>query len=831
MVDDIARRRYGGQTNGVLYSNFAAGAIIILTFCRVENILLLEDICYNGSDTHGRTDTITMKKRSPVIRCLLPVLLSGALGTSCIQVEEIIPLYYPDGEIRPIADEEPPYEELSLPPVGPTPSPETRTPISVGEIRNALVGRGIDPDSLSDDMYLNLAEQEFCLRPDATLSGYDSYYDAYAYLLDSNWPIWLSSDFIADRFFTMYFALLDHIERRIVIPELATLLQELTHTALEQYLHSFGDLKETAWRNTAFLCIAHRLLEPNAPTPFVVSGMVRRELDLIQAAEGESASPLFALDRKGNPCLRPNSFGCIDYSIFADDTDFSGPDERRRLRHCLLWLSRNAFPLEDKFPFLQTVLLTDCIKRTQLESGRQTLPAWRQWLSIVRFYAFIQLVDTQDYTFPEVDAILRDSFAHSFDENLLLDTKQLALLDQDTSWRRFRDGRFRFFPLHIGAGEAYLRPLVYPATGPDTTSPLYRNLLLQNLSDDCFPEPDYSYRRPELENCRRMTETDFRFLYCTMKNLSYEHREVLSLFRTLPRAQDLLRLTGWSTSVPDNSDDFCRYRANLQDQRSRLAARMPRDWMRSLPDATLFMIHQLNPERLPELALKPGREWRDRLKLNALNMLPHLERSYPTRTDPPFVGQDELPHSDLLLEPAPTLYNRLRLTTDYLRKKLMILGYSSMDLDDILIRYIDIADQLKTISLTLLTAEDRSADRLFIQALLERFIFTEKQLSLYLEGESGYLPDWGFPRTTRLWDSPITGNKRFLISGNFHRLLICQRRDGELRIAAAPMPMVYELESSADQQLQLPEIRELTGKGILRPLVPLCPPESEQPES
>ncbi|MBN2432851.1 MAG: DUF3160 domain-containing protein [Acidobacteria bacterium] len=770
-----------------------------------------------------------MAIRFPFIRYLLPALLVLSNG-SCIQVEEIIPLYYPAGEIRPIADEEPPFEELPVPDIV-SAVPGTRTPIHPEDIRNALISRGIDPDSLSDGEYVMLAEQEFCFQPDEVLAGYTSYYAAYAHLLAGDWPIWLSSDFIADRFFTMYFALLNHIERHIVIPQLAVLLQELTHTALDQYLHSFGDLKETAWRNTAFLCIAHRLLEQNAPTPFVVSGVVRRELDLIQAAEGEAASPLFALDAKGNPCLQPYEPGCIDYTMFELAADDADQTDHRRLRQCLLWLSRISFPLPEKYTFLQTILLTDCVKRTQIESGRQMLPAWRQWLSIVRFYAFIQQVDTQDYTFPDVDAILRDSFPQSFDENMLLDAEQLALLEQDSSWRRFRAGEFRFFPLHITAARSYLRALVFPATGPDTSSPLYHDLLLENLSADCVPSSDYVYRRSALENCRQMTEPDFRFLYCNMKNLSYEHREVLTLFRTLPQAPDFLRVAGWPPTTSDGNDAYCRFRVNLQQQRVELDARSPRDWMRSLPDATIFMIRQLNPERYPPFLYKPVPAWHDRLTLNALNMLPHLQRSYPRRTEPPFSGPDDLQQSDLFLEPSPTLYNRLRLTTDYLRKKLMMLGYSSMELDDILIRYIDIADQLKTISLTLLADEERSADRLFVQALLERFIFTEKQLSLYLEGESGFLPDMGFPRTTRLWDSPITGNQLFLVSGNFHRLLVCLRREGELRVASAPMPMVYELESSADQQLQNPEIRELIEKGILRPLVTLDPPEPDQPES
>ena len=50
---------------------------------------------------------------------------------------------------------------------------------------------------------------------------------------------------------------------------------------------------------------------------------------------------------------------------------------------------------------------------------------------------------------------------------------------------------------------------------------------------------------------------------------------------------------------------------------------------RTIPDATRFMIHQLNPDVHPEYLFKGNPEWRKRVMLTALNLLPHLERSFP----------------------------------------------------------------------------------------------------------------------------------------------------------------------------------------------------------
>ena len=132
-----------------------------------------------------------------------------------------------------------------------------------------------------------------------------TYQAAYARVFQRGWPLVWSSDWAGERFFTMYGFVSENLELRQVTPLLQRMLQEMIHASLEQYHYSAGDLKEAAWRNTAYLCVAARLLNPDAPTPFIVSGIVRQELDLIQAAAGESPSPLFSLDAERESLRRP----------------------------------------------------------------------------------------------------------------------------------------------------------------------------------------------------------------------------------------------------------------------------------------------------------------------------------------------------------------------------------------------------------------------------------------------------------------------------------------------------------------------------------------------
>jgi len=733
---------------------------------------------------------------------------------SCVQVGEIIPLRYPDGDIPPLSEAGLSYAEPSLEPIIVSPY-ELRT-IPPSDLSEVLELSEIPPHMLSTEDKLILSRYHACFVEDTLLSGKTTFYDAYVELFERQWPILLTSDFVADRFYTMFHALFNAIEDKHVKTTLHHLLQEMIHTSLEQYLHSYGDLKETAWRNTAFLCVAHRLLDPNAPTPFIVSGIVRQELDLINEASGESASPLFALDAKKNPCLYKDVPGCIDYSIFDQARLKSIPSDDVNLRLALLWLTHISFSLNEKYPLLQSLLLTDCVKRTHIQWDSRSVPAWSIWLSIARFYSYLHGVEVEEYHFPEVDAILQSLFPKSFDESYFLAPGKLKAMESENSeWAEFMTGRFRFFPVWEDNLFPYFRPLLVPELGPDMSSPLFSEYLLKNLSPTCFPTDNYTYEIGGMSRCVDLSPEDIRFLFCNAMNLSLEKRQVMNVFRSLPEVKDIIEITGWNSPLLKNKYRFCKYRNNFNILRDDLQNRTPKRWVYSLTDTTIYTILKLNPSFLPGSCFDVNSIWREKVLTTALCLLPQIERSNPQDGRYRAPARINLSETTIALEPSPFLYDRLRHTTDYLRKKIMLLGYSSLELDDILIKYIDIADQLKNISLTIMTrSKEVSSDTLFLQSLLQRFLFVENQLSNYLNGDKEYLPERTFPRTMTLWESNDTNTKLLGITGNFYLYFALVQTNGGIRLFTAPQPRFYELEASKTHDFKDSEIRELLSKGI-----------------
>ena len=753
------------------------------------------------------------------MRRTLLVLFSLLLLLSCNQVEEMMPLLYPEGEIPQPNTE---AQLIQQSPLDFTPTYRfNTTPWTDKAIDEALKQAGMYPGFLPPGALETFRKDKALIQTDEILSLQSSFYEAYQELVKRQWPVLFTGDFVADRFYSMFHNIFDVIEERYISQSLRQLLQEMVHVSLEQYHFSIGDLKEAAWRNTAYLCVALRLLDPDAPTPFIVSGIVRKELDLVQEAPGEAASPLFSLDATGNPCLDRNQPGCIDYSIFKTMVPDSLSPKRKNLRRTMLWLNHFPFALKDKYPLLQVILLTDCVKRTTIKtSPTGTTPAWRTWMSIFRFYAFLDRTSKGSVFFPEVDELLLGSLPKSFDENYFLDSTKLTELEKEhPEWTSFRKESFRFFPLWQDNLGPYFKPLLYPNVGPDISNPLYRDLLLKDLSPTCTPNPGY---RPSLNrflSCRTMSQEDNLYLFCNAQNLSFHDRRVLNLFRTMPSGKDILFESGWDLTPSMATLPFCGYDRQFDQVRRDLSARTLQRWSESLADSTVFTIRRINPAQGAYAEFENGNTWKQKATLTALGLLPQIQRTTPKTT---VINKDKLELSasvlqNVYLEPSPHLYHRLRNLTDFIRKNLLVLGYSDLDLDDILIQYVDIAEHLTSISITMSEGKSISTtEELYLQSLLNRFFFVERRLSNYLKEPNGQFPEHTYPRYSKLWTSPDTTNKLLGISGDFHLLLVGVKNKDQLRIFTAPQPIYYEVVAAKSHYFSQAEIRELIDRGVAK---------------
>lgn len=747
----------------------------------------------------------------------IAAVLFSALSLHCAEVEQITPMLYPEGRIPNPAEAVALFEPAALEP-GPA-GPVRANPVSAVELEKALAGSGIPATFLSPDDKKTLAAEGACLLRDGELAAMDSLDEAYLHLAGRGWPVLVTADRVADLYFNMFHYLFVALEKKRVEPALKQLLQDMIHTSLEQYHSMAGDLKEAAWRNTAFLCVASRILDPDAPTPFIVSGMVRKELDLIGAAAGETASPLFSLDSSGNPCARDDSFACVDYAVFRQHPLVQRFPGTADLHRAFLWLSRFSFPLRAKYPFYQTVLLTDCIKRTQFSQGATQVPAWRAWLAMARFYMFAFRTEPGD-NFHQVDRLLGNIFPRSFNENDALETSRLGKLESThPEFLAFRQGNFRFLPAWEDSLASYFQPLLVPEVGANTGHPLYDGFLLQNLSLDCAPDPGYARRREIFTNCSRMVPADIDFLYCNALNLSFKNPDVMTIFRTLPSSSDLLAALGWPDGVANPNDAFCFYGRNLDRLQTGLGARPPAVWGGTFTDLSIYCARELDPDRSTVATDATAPTWRRKARLAAYDVLTQIQISPRDQESTRSVRDSTPGHSftDVRLEPSAAFYNSLWAATDYLRKLLMLLGFSDLELDEILIQYTDLVEQLRNISRQLTAGETLSpAHLLFVQSLFSRFSFLETRLTGYFK-DLGPLPlQRPFPRCPVLWNCPQTRSMVLGISGDFHLFLAICRANGADRVCAAPQPCYYELITSQKSTWKRQEIVRLLEQGLPR---------------
>lgn len=746
-------------------------------------------------------------------KALLAIALL-TLCAGCSEVEEFAPLLYPGGDIPNPSAVIPPFQ-----PKAPVPSPPSLSgrPPSDKEVAQALEQDGLADLQLTPDMVhaLALAGSLTVEMSDPPLPS--TYQAAYARVFRRGWPLVWSADWAGERFFTMYRFVSENIELRQVTPLLQRMLQEMIHASLEQYHYSAGDMKEAAWRNTAFLCVAARLLNPNAPTPFIVSGVVRQELDLIQAAAGEAPSPLFSLDAGANPCAGGRDFGCLDYSLFRSHPFIRFHPSRGNLHQSLFWLSEGSLPLRQKLPFLQAVMLTDCVKRAEVKVEERQAPAWRIWLKILRFYSFFYRLESSA-DFVQMDRLLRGTLPESFDENFFLNPAKLEDLERaQPEFARLREGEFRVFPRPADSLSPYFAPLVFPSVGPDMKNPLYANFLLPNLAADCAPAPPDKSRRRFL-NCAGLTAEDYRFLFCNAYSLAFQDPRVKDIFRPLPSAADLAAALDWPSEASP-APGFCGYSRNLSRLQRQLRNRPADDWAATLADLAVWM-------------MRPAPDMRAAARLrtaeNALRPPPGPPFGILTQIQPGPAGFLESKSSPdrnrsllhVRLEAAPESFHRLSEATEYFRHYLMMTDFSDLILDEILLQYSSVSDRLAQVAALPPDADDLSPAQLqYLQSLDQRIDLLESRLLGYFPGETPARFQLTFPRWTLLWMSPETRTQRIGICGAFRWRITLYRAADRLHAGVSPQTAYFEMDASSSRFFSQPEIADLLRKGIPKPPV------------
>lgn len=354
-----------------------------------------------------------MKARSKIVILLLCVSILWATGTEVLATE-YTPLtfgrYYE------------PYE-FNIEPNAPGYS----LPLDLNDVTNlGDINRAIPIDPVSDLIRQNGFAVKHVNLPSQWLNP-DNIFSYYEYLLNSDIPLYITTDTFLHLYHLQFDETLKGVEEREFITDINNLTTALLNDAFLQFDQFDGDLKEAAKRNIAYLSVAQTLIDPNASIPTLVDDVVSGELDKIEAHQGFAVSDIFLYEE--------------DYSQYIPRGHYTRSEPLKQYFKTLMWYGRMAFLLKGGFggliseydariQTLQAFFLATSLKSVQIDE-RTGLDIWDRLYTVTAFYVGrADDLTPYDYLWA-LDQVFEDSFAPSDlanQDNLLALKTELALL-------------------------------------------------------------------------------------------------------------------------------------------------------------------------------------------------------------------------------------------------------------------------------------------------------------------------------------------------------------------------------------------------------------------
>ncbi len=327
-----------------------------------------------------------------------------------------------------------PYYEPYEPNIVPN-APGYTLPLDIDTITNfAQIDAIVDLDGVTD----LIRQNGFAvIEPDARLRAFletdDDIIEPYSALRARDIPLFFTTDTMLHLYHVQFDETLRDIEERCFVADIDGLTAALLDDAVSLHAQLQGDLKEAAGRNLAYLSVARRLMDPNAPIPALAASAAARELANIEAHEGFVPSDIFIYKE--------------DYSQYVPRGHYTRSDALKRYFKTLMWYGRMAFLLKGSDPWgtfgqalisvhdakvqtLQALLLTTSL-RTVHVGERTALEVWDRLYGVTAFY--VGLADDltpYDYLWA-LDQVFDSDFALddlADEDNYLALKRELALL-------------------------------------------------------------------------------------------------------------------------------------------------------------------------------------------------------------------------------------------------------------------------------------------------------------------------------------------------------------------------------------------------------------------
>ncbi len=257
----------------------------------------------------------------------------------------------------------------------------------------------------------------------------DDMVKAYRDLKKREIPVFVTSDTLMHLYHIQFDETLKGIEEKEFYRDLISITKKMLDISVKQYEKLSGDLRKAAEKNIAYFSIVLKLLLPEGQIPVNLHEIVESELELINAHEGFSESPLFNYRE--------------DYSQYVPRGHYTRSEELERYFMAMMYYGRMVFllkghrqygpisppaealisPEESKLQTLQAMLISINIQDS-LESGRTIAEAWNRIYLVTAFYSGF----SDDLSLYDYRGTIREVFGETLSWKDLLDEDKLFKL-------------------------------------------------------------------------------------------------------------------------------------------------------------------------------------------------------------------------------------------------------------------------------------------------------------------------------------------------------------------------------------------------------------------
>ena len=321
---------------------------------------------------------------------------------------------------------------------------------------------------LSQEQTERLSQDGFVVTPGSE----KEFFTVYEKARYANVPIFVTSDSLLHSYHLLFDKVLRTAETEHFIP----LLRELNAAVLAQADAQYQALQGSEWedaarRTVAFLAVGSRLMDPEMEIPAYAADLAGAELELVEAASGIEASPLF-------PDLE---FG-EDYTQYIPRGHYTRSEELQNYFKSMMWYGRRTFRLRTadaeagRRETRAALLLVQALRSSQVD-GRPAFEAWADLyaptvffvgrsddLTVVQYAELIEEIYGPGATVNDIaDDALLDDFIARADQLEAPRILGMVILDEDDEEETTKGLRFmgqRFVP------DAYVfRQLIYRNVG------------------------------------------------------------------------------------------------------------------------------------------------------------------------------------------------------------------------------------------------------------------------------------------------------------------------------------------------------------------------------